>query len=103
MRKGYFGEYRINQKLKKDYPTCDILRNPICDFMIVSAGRIIALIEVKTIHGKRKLRLRPREKKQAKKMLEFADRCCCPRYILIYRINGNKNIIEQIDGIENYL
>lgn len=72
-RKGYYSEYKINQILKTKYPDCDIMRNPIADFMIVKKGKIIKIIEIKSIHQKKKKYYpTPREIKQIKRIKEFS-------------------------------
>jgi len=70
-RKGYYSEYKIMQMLKKEYPECDIMRNPIADFMIIDKGRIIKIIEIKSIHQK-KYYPKPRERIQIQRIKEFS-------------------------------
>jgi penicillin-binding protein-related factor A (putative recombinase) len=103
MRKGYNPEYRINKQLLKQYPDCDIIRNPICDFMVINKGQIIQLVEVKSIHGKRKFYPKEREKRQLKRMHDFSVRHSCPTLLIIYRIEGNKYKLEKTNDIQKYI
>jgi len=90
IRKGYYSEYKINQMLKKKYPDCDIMRNPIADFMIIQKGKIIKIIEVKSIH-QNKFYPTPREKRQFKKIKDFSIKHNIDSFILLHKIS-NPNI-----------
>lgn len=109
-RKGYYAEYKVNQMLKKEFPDCDILRNPICDFMIIRDGKIIKLIEIKSTHEGRKFYPTPREKEQIERIKQFSIKHNIDSYILHHRINGktekiwiNKVYNKEIAGLDyNY-
>lgn len=94
-RKGYYSEYKINQILKKKYPDCDIMRNPIADFMIIQKGKIIKIIEVKSIHQK-KFYPTPREKRQIKKIIKFSIKHDISSEIWIDRIGKGIEIKRLI-------
>ena len=70
-RKGYYSEDKVRKILRKNYPDCDILRNQIADFMIIDKGRIIKIIEIKSIHQK-KYYPKPRERIQLARIKEFS-------------------------------
>lgn len=94
-RKGYYSEYKIMQMLKKEYPNCDIMRNPIADFMIIDKGRIIKIIEVKSMHYDTKFYPTIREKRQLKKIKEFSIKHNIDSEIWLDRIvNGSGKEIE---------
>lgn len=86
-RKGYYSEYKINQLLKKEYPECDIIRNPIADFMVIKNGLIIKIIEIKSIHDRKKFYPTPREKEQIRRIKEFSSKHNIDSFILVDRIN----------------
>lgn len=93
-RKGYYSEYKINQMLKKEYPDCDIIRNPIADFMVIKKGLIIAIIEIKSIHRK-KFYPTAREKEQIIRIHNFTFKHDIDAFILVDRI-GKKVKLEKI-------
>lgn len=92
-RKGYYSEYKINQILKTKYPDCDIMRNPIADFMIIKNSKIIKIIEIKSIH-RNKYYPTPREKRQLKKIKEFSIKHNIDSEIWIDKINKGIEIIS---------
>lgn len=70
-RRGYYSEDKIKKMLKKQYPDSDIIRNQIADFMVIQNGKIIKIVEVKSIH-QNKYYPTPREKRQILRIIEFS-------------------------------
>ena len=95
-RKGYYSEYKIMHILKTKYPDCDIIRNPLADFMIISKAKIIKIIEVKSIHNGNKFYPKPREKRQIKRIKDFSAKHNIDSEIWLDKI-GRDSEIEIIN------
>lgn len=74
-KKGYFSELKAKKELQKTYGKYNVIKVAIGqfggDFLIVSKGELIKIIEVKETH-KKKYYFNPREKIQIKRIKEFA-------------------------------
>jgi len=100
MRKGYEGEYRAKKELMEEFNRNEVIKVAIgsfgADYLVASCGEILKIIEVKTIHNKKKWYPSKREKEQIKRIIEFAKQHKINAYLWIYKCYGKgKSIIKE--------
>lgn len=88
-RRGYKSEYRAKNELIDKYGKSSVIKVAIGgaeDFLIVKAGKLIKVVEVKETH--KKYYPKPREKKQIERIIKFAESNHILAELWIYRYFG---------------
>jgi hypothetical protein len=75
-RKGYTSELMTKKELQKEFGEQNIIKMAIsqqgADFLVISKGELIRLIEVKEVHNKKKYYPSEDEKDQFDRIIDFA-------------------------------
>lgn len=103
-RRGYLSELKAKKELQRQYGVLEVIKVAIGgaqDFIVVSQGRIIKIVEVKEVHGK-KYYPTPREKAQIARIIELAanHNICAEMWVYLYPGPG-KPAIKQTTTIYN--
>ena len=105
-RKGYQGEYLAKKELIECYGIDNVLKIAISqrgfDFMVIGCGEVIKVIEVKTIHNKKKSNFGKRERNQMDRIKSFARQHNVLAELWVYKFFGRgKDAIKQTFIIYN--
>ena len=103
MRGGYSSEYRIKKELQEIWGRYNVVKVAISqmgsDFLIVSCGELIKLVEVKETKQKKKY-FNKREREQLEEIKRFAKSHHIPaELVVVFRRGKGKPIIKDYVSI----